>query len=146
MALKLVPYSDILIKDLPKIKELLLISDSTLFIDNGRAQIENYRDKVYIQLNDSKYIGFMSPRELSEDEAHGYSTSFNLDMTGYWRINPIFILPYYQGLGIGRRVLKMFFKDKNGLLWIDKNNIASIKMAESVGFWRIKDEFYINML
>ena len=111
MEIELIHYPDILIKDLPSIKYLLSIADETEFIDHGRANTEQYESKLYIKLAD-KYVGFISPRKMADEEVELFSKHLDYDLTGGWRITPIFILGDYQGIGIGRNVLNLFYKDK----------------------------------
>lgn len=145
MSLKLVPYSDVLIKDLLNIKKILLEADVTEFIDNGRAKTSEYEDFTYIQLNE-KYIGYFSVRPLHIGEVCWIAEHIHDDPSEYMFMAPMFVIPEYQGIGIGRTVMKEYYADKKGLVWIEPDNHASRAMVEYAGFVHYNNGYYVKSL
>lgn len=70
-------------------------------------------------------VGFYSPHE----------TTYNNKK--YWRSGVIFILPNYRSKGLASKTLRQFFSDKQyAVSLIDKTNIPSQRLFESLGFKR----------
>jgi predicted acetyltransferase len=145
MSLKLVKYEDILIKDLLSIKMLLQQADNTEFIDDGRARTSEYEKFTYIQYNE-KYIGYFNTRELHIGEICWVAEHLHENPEEYTVMAPMFITPDYQGIGMGRTVMKEFYSNKKGLVWIDDENIASQKMVEYAGFVHYTDGYFVKSL
>jgi len=145
VSLKLVPYNDILIRDLSSIKDMLHQADLTEFIDNGRAKIIDYEKFIYIKYNE-KYIGYLYPRTLHIGEICWLSQYSNDNPEEYMVITPMFVVPEYRSVGVGRNALKLYFKDRKGLIWIEEDNFASKKMVEYAGFVHYADGYYVKSL
>lgn len=89
----------------------------------------DYPQNTYVAIVDERIVGFSCWVD-SRDE----------DLPNAGEINAIYILKEYQGLGIGKKLMKLCYNELSKydsiILWVLEDNIDSIKFYESQGFIR----------
>ncbi|QMS85268.1 GNAT family N-acetyltransferase [Candidatus Xianfuyuplasma coldseepsis] len=97
-----------------------------------------YPQNTYVALFDDKIVGFACYLKCRDDD---------LEDTG--EINAIYVLKKYYGLGIGKQLMNMCFKElreySNISLWVLKTNSHAIKFYEHIGFEKDGKEKTVNL-
>jgi GNAT superfamily N-acetyltransferase len=96
-----------------KMKELLDKASNDTFLSN----ISLSGNIIGFYDND-ELVGFAIPRKEGK----------------FYRTGPIFVLPEYRNQNIASKFIKYFFNDKEGVSYINSDNIASIRSFMSAGF------------
>jgi predicted acetyltransferase len=145
MALKLLPYTEIKLRDLHALKDMLEDADTTEFIDGGRAKITEYEDFTYILYKD-EIIGYFGTRKLHIGEICWLDQHIGDNPEEYMVMAPMYIVPEFRSIGIGRNVMKQYYSNKKGLVWVDEENVASQQMVIYAGFVHYNDGYYVKSL
>ncbi len=123
------PYYDLNIDQRKKVT--LILKEHTIFLNHWKLDINLKRSLKIIFLDDI-IIGFLNPQLCC---ITGYSD--------YWKLVPLKISKEYQNKGYGGLAVKEFYKDKKGLVYIDNDNIPSIKIHLNIGF-KLQPDLCIN--
>ena len=95
-----------------------------VYLNDGEGTVPNAEYRMAI-LKGTQVIGFFSPYV------------YELQTQRYWRAGPLYLAPEHRGQGHMHAILKSFFADNTpGLVWIDNDNAASIKLFVGLGFTR----------
>ena len=143
MALQLVPYSDILIKDLSQIKELIQDVIDDFGIPPMTTELLKYENHLYVSIDKSKYVGFIMPK--LGDEVDIAFHEIPKHEGEFWLVRGMFIDQYYQDIGIEFHVYQEFFKNRLGMLRVSPKQYELKKIIKELGFWNIKEDIYTNI-
>ena len=102
--------------DHPSLNHLRTLASADKFL--GEI-IHDRKDQHLVIHHDGMPVAFAIPRQ---------------DKDNRWRSGPIFTHPDYRGRGFGKELLSHIFDNKSGRSFIEKDNIASKKSFESIGF------------
>jgi ribosomal protein S18 acetylase RimI-like enzyme len=84
-------------------------------------------ENTYIAIIDEKVVGFSC-----------YLEARDVDLKNYGEIMAIYVLKAYQGKGIGKKLMKVCYRElsqyKGIIVWVLKSNVNAIRFYESEGF------------
>ncbi len=100
---------------------------NSISLERSIKMAEEHPENTFVAIADNQIVGFSCYIE-SRDE----------DLPDAGEINAIYILKEYQGMGIGKKLMKKCYEQlKNHeyvILWVLKDNSKSIGFYESEGF------------